>query len=218
MGARRVRPRGAGGAKGGAGEPSGEVKGEPSGEAKGGASGEASGEAAGEAKGGASGEAKGGAGGAKGGAGGASGDDSDTTVDGIPPYAYLKYTQVLAPGQEPRNLGDMPLVIALRKHVVKLGRLKENKKIDHGDQPCMVSRWHATIKFRERSGKWRLYDNGSKNGTLLQRKDSESATRVSEASLKHGDVITFGGAVSTEVGESPAENAVKSIYTYRFIT
>jgi len=112
----------------------------------------------------------------------------------------------------------MPSVIALKKHVVKLGREKANNSIDHKDQPRMVSRLHATINFLRDACEWRVYDNGSVNGTLLQRKDSDTAIRVSEASLKHGDVITFGGAVATEVGKSPAANAVKSIYSYKFIT
>jgi pSer/pThr/pTyr-binding forkhead associated (FHA) protein len=62
-----------------------------------------------------------------------------------------------------------------------------------------------------------LNDNKSTNGTLLQRRGEEKLTRVFNVPLNHGDVITFGGAHSTEFGESPGEKATKSIYTYKFI-
>jgi len=170
------------------------------------------------AAGGGGAKAAAGGGGAKAAAGAAGGDSgSDTTVDEVPPYAYLRYTQALAPGEEPRTLGDMPFIITLKKPVVKLGREKANKGIEHIDQPRMVSRLHATIEFRQEEGEWRLYDKQSLNGTLLKSRDSATAIRVTEASLKHGDVITFGGAVATEVGKTPAANAVQSIYSYQFI-
>jgi hypothetical protein len=48
----------------------------------------------------------------------------------------------------------------------------------------------------------------------IQRRGQEKPNRVSNAPLNHGDVITLGGARSTELGKSPDDNATKSIYTY----
>jgi hypothetical protein len=105
-------------------------------------------------------------------------------------------------------------------------------------QEGMVSRKHAFISFSSQEGAWHVVDNNSTNGMLL------NGQRVSQAQLndgmcvcacmrmcvlvgqsyhlsteieeRAGDVITFGGARSTELNATPSSRAIKSIYNFIF--
>jgi len=55
-----------------------------------------------------------------------------------------------------------------------------------------------------------VQDLGSTNGML------HNGVKVAQATLEHGDVVTFGGGVSTKVSERPGPKAKHSIYTYSF--
>ena len=98
--------------------------------------------------------------------------------------------------------------------VVGRGELpKGSLELDSPAQQNMISRKQAKLEYED--GHWRLRDSKSTNGVLL------NGVRVSDAVLKDGDTITFGGARTIAVGDSIARagNAiVKSIYVYKFIT
>ena len=75
-------------------------------------------------------------------------------------------------------------------------------------QPGMVSRDHLEFTYTK--------IKSEVNGTLLKRVGEAQSRRVEEGPVEDGDIITFGGARSTEVGETPNKQAKKSIYEYRF--
>jgi pSer/pThr/pTyr-binding forkhead associated (FHA) protein len=82
------------------------------------------------------------------------------------------------------------------KRVVTVGRsslndlVLDDKKKEHNN---MSSRTHAKLKYLANSG-WELTDLNSTNGVFHER-SGDQEKRVSHVTLKHGDVITFGGAI-----------------------
>jgi len=92
--------------------------------------------------------------------------------------------------------------------------------LDAPQQKLMVSRRHAQFSYipkhlhkdgKTAEGQWIVTDLQSTNGMLF------NGCKVMEAKLSHNDVITFGGAKSTQNGFTPSDKAMKSIYCYKYL-
>jgi hypothetical protein len=85
-------------------------------------------------------------------------------------------------------------------------------------QTYMVSREHLKFRFDPLTGLWEIEEAERPmppaNGTLLKRANQTHSERVTSAFVGHGDVITFGGARNTGVGDTPGTKAIVSIYAY----
>ena len=85
-------------------------------------------------------------------------------------------------------------------------------------QTTMVSRAHLKFRFDPLTGLWEIEEAERPmppaNGTLLKRANQTHSERVTSAFVGHGDVITFGGARNTGVGDTPGTKAIVSIYAY----
>lgn len=87
----------------------------------------------------------------------------------------------------------------------------------------VISRRHAQIKLstihplfepEEEQSSWVLRDLESTNGVLV------NGVRVRESPLKHGDIVSFGGATSVDYGcavSTHKRKPVHSVFTYRFV-
>jgi hypothetical protein len=113
----------------------------------------------------------------------------------------------------PLRMADAYLIINGRRHVVlekavnTIGRSLDNDVVieDQG-----VSRRHAQIRWR--SGRFEIFDLGSRAGTVLNRR------RISRAELKSGDVIALGSAAlifgqeeSNEPGDDPETSRLTEV-------
>jgi hypothetical protein len=171
-----------------------------------------------------------------------SGGDSDTTADGgqevlgatpcavvaaaaaaaAPwPRAWLEFCG-LDDADETKLTGSAPPIqtIMLNEVDAKDGGVtvgRETHNIECALQTTMVSRTHVKFMFDTSGGKCTFVEIGTPmNGTLLKRKDDTHSERVTSACVGHGDVITFGGARTTDVGATPGTKAIVSIYAYTF--
>jgi hypothetical protein len=123
------------------------------------------------------------------------------------PNAWLEFC-----GTTP-NAG-LPPRIELEGRSIVVGRVDGG--LDSAVQPEMVSRYHLELTYTPLDATWALRNKSAVNGTLLQRVGEAQSRRVQEGPVGDGDIITFGGARSTEVGQTPGERAPKSIYVYMF--
>jgi hypothetical protein len=168
-----------------------------------------------------------------------SGGDSDTTADGgqevlgatpcavvaaaaAPwPRAWLEFCG-LDDADATKLTGSAPPIqtIMLNEVDAKDGGVtvgRETHNIECALQTTMVSRAHVKFMFDTSGGKCTFVEIGTPmNGTLLKRKDDSHSERVTSACVGHGDVITFGGARTTDVGATPGTKAIVSIYAYTF--
>lgn len=96
---------------------------------------------------------------------------------------------------------EVPPVYPLDQRLVSIGRKGNsvNLKLDSTRTPRMISRQHAQITqapAADGSNRmiWRIVDTNSINGVFVNN------AKIKEAVLAHGDIITFGGGASLEVG------------------
>jgi len=101
-----------------------------------------------------------------------------------------------------------------------VGREVTGLVLDAPQQKLMISRRHAQFSYipkhlhkdgKTAEGQWMVTDLQSTNGMLF------NGCKVMEAKLSNNDVITFGGAKSTQNGFTPSDKAMKSIYCYKYI-
>ena len=104
--------------------------------------------------------------------------------------------------------------IELHGHPIVVGRATH--PLHSAVQPEMVSRSHLELTYNPVDATWALQNKSAMNGTLLKRFGETQSKRVERGDVRDGDIITFGGARSTGVGETPSEKAIKSIYVYVF--
>jgi hypothetical protein len=94
---------------------------------------------------------------------------------------------------------DLPKTIELTARVLYFGRgdgqgCLNTPPLNSNNQPNMVSRDHARLVHTTHDNRWVVYDTDSKvNGTLLKRRDDQTAKRVQLAQIRDGDIITCGG-------------------------
>jgi hypothetical protein len=142
------------------------------------------------------------------------------------PRAWLEFSGLT--GENAQKLVDMgkkpPIQIITLKQAdagedgVTVGRASH--EIECKLQTMMISRWHLKFRFNPLTGLWEIEEverpMSPANGTLLKRANQTHSERVTSAFVGHGDVITFGGARNTGVGDTPGANAIESIYAYTF--
>ena len=142
------------------------------------------------------------------------------------PRAWLEFRGLT--GENAQKLVDMgkkpPIqIITLpqanaEEDCVTVGRATHEIECDL--QTMMISRWHLKFRFDPLTGLWEIEEverpMSPANGTLLKRANQTHSERVTSAFVGHGDVITFGGARNTGVGDTPGANAIESIYAYTF--
>jgi len=112
------------------------------------------------------------------------------------------------------------LCVHTARSSLDVGREVTGLVLDAPQQKLMISRRHAQFSYipkhlhkdgKTAEGQWMVTDLQSTNGMLF------NGCKVMEAKLTNNDVITFGGAKSTQNGFTPSDKAMKSIYCYKYI-
>jgi hypothetical protein len=142
------------------------------------------------------------------------------------PRAWLDFHGLTAENAKKLvDMGKKPPIqtIMLDQARAKDGRVtvgRDTHEIECELQTYMVSREHLKFRFDPLTGLWEIEEAERPlppaNGTLLKRANQTHSERVTSAFVGHGDVITFGGARNTGVGDTPGANAIESIYAYTF--
>lgn len=142
------------------------------------------------------------------------------------PRAWLEFRGLT--GENAQKLVDMgkkpPIQIIMlnpadaKDRCVTVGRATHEIECDL--QMMMISRWHLDFIPDPVTGLWEIEEAERPmppaNGTLLKRANQTHSERVTSAFVGHGDVITFGGARNTGVGDTPGTKVIESIYAYTF--
>jgi hypothetical protein len=150
-------------------------------------------------------------------------EDSQRTTDeeeGLQPAPVPVARARLEYAGPERYKHDFP-EIPLDEKGTTLGRVPDKNVVvlEHNDQLGMVSRVHLRIEYDSAKGQWTMNEHGKPgNGTLIKTDNMKFPVRVQEWTLKNGDVITVGGAMSTAMRGTPLPQAPKSIYVFRFKT
>ena len=117
-------------------------------------------------------------------------------------------------GEPPIQTIILEQAVAKNNHVI-VGRL--TYRLHCSIQETMVSRDHLKFTNNTPMKTWNFEEIGTPaNGTLLKRVNQTHSERVISGLVGNGDIITFGGAKSTDVGAIPGTKAIKSIYRYTF--
>ena len=121
-------------------------------------------------------------------------------------YSGPFYAKVKAASKETLRIGSDEPILVGRKAGLEADEMITMLDLDQ--QPKMLSARHARLQFDIEDHSLRICDLGSRNGTQI------NGVRIKDGVLLDGDVVTFGGASTCEIGERPSEKAIRSLWQY----